>query len=123
VPLLVRGKLQVEEEAVKLIADEVRLLTELPQAAAPTFSDPETPPAKPPTLWLRVQAPDEEAPLMQQLRALLQQHRGFSPVRVKLEPSGRYLELHAHLRVAATPALLGALESLLGPGNTHLKAQ
>ncbi|HLO03881.1 MAG TPA: DNA polymerase III subunit alpha [Symbiobacteriaceae bacterium] len=146
VPLLVRGKLQVEEDAVKLIADEVRLLEEVGsptvgEATAPTGSapsgevvrahsveaksqiEPESTalPAKPPVLWLRVQAPDEQAPLMQQIRDLVAQHRGLSPVRVKLEPSGRYLELHAHLRVATTPALLGALERLLGATNITVK--
>jgi DNA polymerase-3 subunit alpha len=165
VPLLVRGKLQVEEEAVKLIAEELFLLTEsLPanlgksvgrgssqglastQAPAPAQSPAQSPilsqsggpgpsPAtmqrphgsptevKPPTIWLRVRAEGEDAPLMKQIEQVLRQHRGLSPVRVKLEPSGRYIELHAHLWAAATPELVGALEQLIGPGNIVVKNQ
>lgn len=133
VPLLVRGKLQVEEEAVKLIADEVRLLAETgvdlsveggatSAAGGATQGIAAAAPAKPPVLWLRVQAPDEAAPLMQQIRDLLALHPGPSPVRVKLEPSGRYLELHAHLRVDATTELLGALERLIGPQNVTVRS-
>jgi len=101
-PLLVRGRLQNQEEEVKLLADEVLALP------APVPRDP--------VLYLKVAADAEDDPAMVRIRAVLERHRGTSAVRIKLEPSGRWIEVHAHLRVTVTAPLLAELESLVGKG-------
>ena len=109
--LVVRGRVNVEEESVKIIADE---LLPLNLTAPP----PETAPRR---LYVRLQAEGEGDPALAQLTALLTAHHGEVPVRVKLEPSGRWLELHRQFWVEPSPALTAALADHLGPGAAVLR--
>jgi hypothetical protein len=97
---------------VKLLADEI-----LPPAAASPAKTP-APPAAPPhgqILDLKADAAAEEDPPLPEVRALLEQYPGEILVRIKLERSGRWIEVHRHLRVTLAPELLTRLATLLGP--------
>ncbi|MDB4896280.1 MAG: dnaE1, partial [Firmicutes bacterium] len=74
-PLLVKGRLQNQEEEVKVLADEV-----VPLAAAPAAPAPAAPaPAKEPILYLKADAAADTDPLMLQTQALLKRHGGATP--------------------------------------------
>jgi DNA polymerase III subunit alpha len=106
--LLVRGKLQVQEEEAKLLADEVLPLL----AQAPV--QPPAAPVKASVVWVKADAQDEQDPVMLQIRSVLQRHRGETPVRIKLDRAGRWIEVHEHLRVAVSPRLVGELQTIVG---------
>ncbi|MFZ5814363.1 MAG: DNA polymerase III subunit alpha [Bacillota bacterium] len=146
-PLLVRGRLQVQEEEAKLLADEVALLAEeparpepaaqappapraraaqppeaqAPQAEAPRAHEAPSPRAGGPTVYLRVAATSQEAPLMRRIEQVLSRHPGPTPVRIKMEPKGVWIQLHEHLHVTVTPALVAALQRLVGEGSIVIK--
>lgn len=113
-PLVVRGRLQNQEDEIKVLADEVLPVTAPPRAPAREKAGGATKPGKEPILYLKVEAGGEEDPLMVRIRSILQRHRGNTAVRIKLEPSGRWIEVHAHLRVDVTPRLLHELEEIVG---------
>jgi len=138
-PLLVRGRLQVQEEDVKLLADEVALLRDdekprRPRPPEPVETGPETPapprmeavretpaPAQPQFVYLRVPARDENSPMMRRVEQVLRAHPGPTRVRIKMEPEGRWIEVHEHLRVTVTPSLVNALARVLGEQSVVVK--
>ena len=139
-PLLVRGKLQVQEEEAKLLADEVLLLTDGSAPATQSAHQPEVEPAvaeepdhepvpagpeepgdRPAFIYLRVAATGEDAPLMRRIERVLSRHPGPTRVRIKMEPKGVWLEVHEHLRVTVTPALTGELTKLVGETSIVIK--
>ncbi|MGE5674285.1 MAG: DNA polymerase III subunit alpha [Mycobacterium leprae] len=122
-PVLVRGRLQNQEEEVKLIADEVLSLSTVAAAASPPRPEPKSGAGPRPSaiLYLKADAATDADPVVRQVRTLLERHRGQTPVRIKLERSGRWIEVHQHLRVAPGPELLAQLAELLGPGSVVLR--
>ncbi len=106
-PVLVSGRLSAQEEAPKLLAEEV---SSLASEAVPER-----------TLYVRVAAAGESDPLVAQLRDVLRQHRGAVPVVIHLTQSGRWIRVRPELRVDADPGLLTELERLLGHGSARLK--
>ncbi len=142
-PLLVRGRLQNQEEEVKLLADEVLLLEEAPApvrdpAGAPgnavrvapggsgagasgqgrraASGGPGTEARKPkePILYLKADAASEQDEVMRRIRSVLERHRGPTRVRIKLARSGRWIEVHPYLRVTSSPELLAELAAIVG---------
>ncbi|MFZ5826711.1 MAG: OB-fold nucleic acid binding domain-containing protein, partial [Bacillota bacterium] len=149
-PLLVRGKLQVQEEEAKLLADEVLLLTDGPATAAPAAprptpvaqaapqpeaepaaaeepdpgpvsAGPEEPGDNPAFIYLRVAATGEDAPLMRRIERVLSKFPGPTRVRIKMEPKGVWIEVHEHLRVSVVPELIQALTKLVGESSIVIK--
>lgn len=133
-PLLVRGRLQVQEDEVKLLADEVAPLREEERPVRPKPPEvvreaPE--PVKAPVpvqeapapqfVYLRVAAKDESSPLIRRIEQVLRSHPGPTRVRIKMEPSGKWIEVHEHLRVQVTPSLRAALARLVGEESVVVK--
>jgi len=101
-PLLVRGRLQNQEEEVKILADEV-----LPPPAVPAL--------KAPVLYLKADATSEQDAVMVTIRKTLERSPGETPVRIKLQRADRWIEVHAHLRVKVTDRLIEDLKTVVGP--------
>ncbi|HLN65572.1 MAG TPA: DNA polymerase III subunit alpha [Symbiobacteriaceae bacterium] len=123
-PLIVKGRLQNQEEEVKVLADEVLPATAAPKPAAagpaPAAGAPAEAPA-PKVVYLRADAATEEESVMQRIRTVLQRHRGDVPVRIKLQRADRWIEVHPHLRVNVTPALVEELRGVLGADAVVIK--
>lgn len=106
--LVVRGRLQLQEEAEpKVVAEEIGL----PAAGNTGNSSPTRPE---PVLYLRVQGQEMDDPPVQAVRELLSRYPGPVRVRIKLEPGGRWIEVARAYRVRPDPELLAALERQLG---------
>jgi DNA polymerase-3 subunit alpha len=135
-PLLVRGKLQVQEEEVKVLADEVLPLTTAPapapgpeakssiQPLAPAQSPAPAPPqpqaqleapAQATMVYIKADAATEQDPVMLRIRNVLQRHHGETPVSIKLSRTGRWIKVHEHLQVTVTPRLISELQAIVGP--------
>ena len=141
--VLVRGRLQNQEEEVKVLADEVLPVTRemtpvasapaavasLPAAAAvpapgPTPAPgpaPEAEPVEGAMLYLKADAASEDDPIMRRIRSVLERHRGETPVRIKLQRTGRWIEVHQHLRVNLSQTLLTQLQAVVGPESVVVK--
>ncbi|BDG61052.1 DNA polymerase III subunit alpha [Caldinitratiruptor microaerophilus] len=72
-------------------------------------------------LYLRVAARDPQDPALAPVLALLGRHPGPDRVRVKLDLSGRWLELAPRYRVRTTPELVAALREVLGPDGVAVR--
>src|SRR4051794_24413569 len=103
--LLVKGRLDRREDAPKLIAMEV------------TIPDLSEGPRGPVVVTMPAQRCTP--PVVEKLREILATHPGRTEVRLELQSGTRtrVLRLDEHLRVAPTPALMGDLKALLGPGS------
>src|SRR3954471_23428059 len=103
--LLVKGRVDRREDAPKLIAMEVTLpdLSEGPRGP----------------IIVTMPAQRCTPPVVERLREILATHPGRTEVRLELQSGTRtrVLRLDEHLRVAPTPALMGDLKALLGPGS------
>jgi DNA polymerase III subunit alpha len=103
--LLVKGRLDRREDAPKLIAMEVTIpdLSEGPRGP----------------IIVTIPAQRCTPPVVERLREILATHPGRTEVRLELQSGTRtrVLRLDEHLRVAPTPALMGDLKALLGPGS------
>jgi DNA polymerase-3 subunit alpha len=103
--LLVKGRLDRREDAPKLIAMEV------------TVPDLSEGPRGPVVVTMPAQRCTP--PVVEKLREILATHPGRTEVHLELQSGARrrVLRLDEHLRVAPTPALMGDLKALLGPGS------
>ncbi|MGH3847638.1 MAG: hypothetical protein ACRDS0_40420, partial [Pseudonocardiaceae bacterium] len=103
--VLVNAKVAVRDDRISLIANEV---------VVPDFSS--IPVNRP----LAVSLPTRQCTLdkVTALKQVLARHPGTSQVRLRLISGDRItvLELDASLRVTPSPALMGDLKALLGPG-------
>jgi DNA polymerase III subunit alpha len=133
-PLVVRGRLQNQEDEVKVLADEVLPATAAPRvSAAPAPAESAHPgamatpvaaqaaPAPARVVYLRADAATEQDPVMLRLRTVLQRHRGHTPVRIKLQQADRWIEVHDHLRVIVSPALVEELQAVVGADGVVVK--
>lgn len=80
---------------------------------------PEAP--QPKCVYLRVPARDQDSPLMRKVERVLRAHPGQTPVRIKMEPAGKWIEVHEHLRVTVTPSLVNALARIVGEQSVVVK--
>lgn len=75
---------------------------------------------EPQFVYLWVAAKDKNSPLYR-VKQVLQAHPGPTRVRIKLEPEGRWIEVHEHLRVTVTPSLVNALARIVGEESVVVK--
>ena len=105
--LLVRGRLDRREDAPRLIAMEVTIpdLTDAPRGP----------------VVVSLPAQRCTPPLVERLREILATHPGRTEVHLELRTGTRtrVMRLEERLRVNATPALMGDLKALLGPGSVR----
>ena len=103
--LLVRGRVDRRDETPKLVAIEV------------TIPDLSEGPRGPVIVTLPAQRCTP--PVVERLREILATHPGRTEVHLELRSGTRtrVLRLDEQLRVAPTPALMGDLKALLGPGS------
>jgi DNA polymerase-3 subunit alpha len=102
--LVVKGRVDRRDEGLQVIASEV--------------SEPDLSQAQIGPVVLCVPAPRCTPPLVGQLREVLASHPGTTEVHLRLEGRGRttLMRLDDGYRVSASPALMGDLKALLGPG-------
>ncbi|MGB9374901.1 MAG: DNA polymerase III subunit alpha [Jiangellales bacterium] len=102
--LVVKGRVDHRDEGMQLIAMEV---------TEPDLSDARVGP-----VVLAVPAARCTPPMVTSLREVLASHPGTTEVMLRLEGRGRttVMKLDDGFRVAPTPALMGDLKALLGPG-------
>jgi DNA polymerase-3 subunit alpha len=102
--LLVRGRLDKNEEAPRIIAMDVSVpdITEAPRGP----------------VTITLPAPRCTPPVVERLREVLSTHPGTTEVRLQLQAGERVtvLRLDERLRVAPSPSLMADLKALLGPG-------
>lgn len=108
--LYVRGRLSLHEDEVKVMADEVGPLAR----AQPGQPRADADKAAGSILYLRARAKTNSDPVIAALSDVLSRYRGETPVRIKLEPSGKWIEVNAQYRVTLGPELLQQLRVLLG---------
>jgi DNA polymerase-3 subunit alpha len=103
--LLIRGRVDRREDSPKLIAMDVTVpdLSEGPRGP----------------VIVTMPAQRCTPPVVEKLREILATHPGRTEVHLELQSGTRtrVLRLDEHLRVAPTPALMGDLKALLGPGS------
>jgi DNA polymerase-3 subunit alpha len=103
--LLVRGRVDRRDDTPKLIAMDVTVpdLSEGPRGP----------------VIVTMPAQRCTPPVVERLREILATHPGRTEVHLELLSGARtrVLRLDEHLRVAPTPALMGDLKALLGPGS------
>ncbi|MDR7518486.1 MAG: DNA polymerase III subunit alpha [Armatimonadota bacterium] len=104
--VVVRGRLDVAEQQVKVLADAVVLLDD----AQPAVEAPEG------CLHVLLDADRHGEDGLHRLRALLDRHQGDRPVLLTVRADGREVQMEAgDLRVAPTAAVVQEVEELLGP--------
>ncbi len=106
--LAVRGKMQVEEEGVKLLADRVRPLEEIAQR-------------RPARMYIRIPAGLEQPDKLKQLRQMLIEHAGSTSVVLYYERDRRYRALNGKYGVEPSPELLHRIETLCGEGSVRFR--
>jgi DNA polymerase-3 subunit alpha len=110
-PCLVSGRLAVEDERVRILADRVGPLDE------PSSGDVEA-------VQLRLDAPELDAELVGRLRQVVESHQGETPLLLEVARPGAYrlvARAESALRVAPSRRLTEALESLVGPDRVHFR--
>ena len=81
----------------------------------------EAPAQQPRCVYLRVPALKQDSPLMRKVERVLRAHPGSTPVRIKMEPAGKWIEVHDHLRVTVTPSMVNALARIVGEESVVVK--
>ncbi len=102
--LVVKGRLDRRDDGLQMIAMEV--------------TEPDLTDARMGPVVLSVPAARCTPPLVSSLREVLSSHPGTTEVQLRLEGRGRttVMKLDDGFRVAPSPALMGDLKALLGPG-------
>jgi DNA polymerase-3 subunit alpha len=124
--VVVRGRLDVAEQQVKVLADGVIALDEVPGSGpAPSGGGgdgaaPNGPVATPAgasmALHVTVDADRHGVEGLRQLKDLLARHRGDRPVVLTVRAEGRAVQMQpGDLRVAASSRLIDEIDGLLGP--------
>ncbi|WP_018132013.1 DNA polymerase III subunit alpha [Effusibacillus pohliae] len=113
--VLVKAKVQVQDDGVKLLADAIQLLPPAGTAAAERPRGPE----KQPILFIKIEPDREDPPRLRELKACLLRHPGTTPVvlyYVKNRSTRKITE-----RVDAKPELLAEIELIMGAGSAVVK--
>jgi DNA polymerase-3 subunit alpha len=123
--VVVRGRLDVAEQQVKVLADSVVLLDEVAPSSGPTVEAPASAPAtmraprpieRNGTLHVLLDAQRHGEDGLRRLKAVLARHPGDCPVLLVVRDGPREVRMQAGaLRVAPTPAVVEEIERLLGP--------
>ncbi|MGQ0572251.1 MAG: DNA polymerase III subunit alpha [Armatimonadota bacterium] len=117
--VIVRGRLDVADQQVKVLADGVIPLMDAPSAGAPSAEAPSMDQGRAggdAALHVVVDAERHGEHGLQRLRELLGRHRGDRPVLLTVRADGREVRMQAgDLRVASTPGVVEEIEGLLGP--------
>lgn len=99
--LVVRGRIQQEEEQVRLLADQIGL------------------PEPPDRVYVRVPG-DGTGPIVGEVRAILAARRGTMPVLLQFAATKKWISVREELWVDGSEELRAELEALLGPGSVVL---
>lgn len=108
--VVIRGRLDVADQQVKVLADTVIPLDDMPPVEAPEASLPET------SLHVVLDADRHGEDGLHRLQQLLARYRGDRPVLLTVRADGREVRMQAgELRVTASQAVVDEIEGLLGP--------
>lgn len=97
--LMLKARLQKEDEGVKLIADHMQLLEDTPDIQR---------------VYIKIPIQHENPQLLTKLKHILQQHKGDSDVLLYYEQSHKMLSLSHRYKVNPSDDLFQAVQSLLG---------
>ena len=114
--VVVRGRVSVkEEEAAKLIADEIVLIDQYQprHAGGSSYVAAQSAPAHGKTLYLK--CPSLNSPEFSKVRDLLEIFSGDMPVRIRLVDTGRMVAAPRNLWALENDRLIKELSDLLGP--------
>jgi DNA polymerase-3 subunit alpha len=116
-PILIKGTVDVQDEGLKLIADQLQDLSVLPkepkrQAGELTAIE----------AYIRISPQNETPDTLSRLKEILLHHRGSVPVYLYYERTKRVLALPpAQYGLSPTRACIGQVERLLGSGSVRIK--
>jgi len=112
-PTMIVGRLDIDEERVRLIADSVHPLDELRERQVESVR-------------VELTAADLDDKLVQRLRTAVERHRGATPLYLEVARPGAYrmvARAETGLRVSPSRKFSEALESVVGPNRVHYKAK
>ncbi len=72
-------------------------------------------------VFVKITAAAENARLLEQLKALLEQHNGPVPTVLFYERTGKLLELSERYRIRPSPELFREMETVLGPNTVRIR--
>ncbi|MBU5673920.1 DNA polymerase III subunit alpha [Paenibacillus brevis] len=72
-------------------------------------------------VFVKITAAAENARLLEQLKALLEQHNGPVPTVLFYERTGKLLELNERYRIRPSPELVHEIETVLGPNTVRIR--
>jgi DNA polymerase-3 subunit alpha len=109
--VLVRGKLERDDDSVRILASEVTSIDVVTERLAREVS-----------IHLRQPA----SGVLEALREVVARHRGDRKVSFELETGGPHrlrvrLDVSAQFRVKPSPALIAEVEQIVGPGTVSLR--
>ena len=113
VAVLVTGRVEIDEERVRLLADTVTPLAELRERRADAVQ-------------VRLDAAELEEDLVERLRHAVAAHRGDVALFLEVARAGDYrmvARAEPALRVAPSRALTEAIEAVVGPGRVRYRAR
>lgn len=100
--ILVRGRLSVQEDEAKILAEEIWALSD------------------PSKVHVRIDA-DQNSPIVATVLSVLRKHPGNRPVWLYFIPTKKKIETKPQFWVDGSPELIAELHELLGPGSAVLK--
>ncbi|WP_301627354.1 DNA polymerase III subunit alpha [Paenibacillus apis] len=97
-----------------------------PPSGAAAADKPAAPEGEPKTpagqrVFVKITAAAENARLLEQLKALLEQHNGPVPTVLFYERTGKLLELSERYRIRPSPELFREMETVLGPNTVRIR--
>jgi DNA polymerase-3 subunit alpha len=114
--VIVRGRLDVADQQVKVLAEGVTLLEPLPAPASVSPAPFPPVPARDVTLHVLLDADRHGEDGLVRLHELLGRYRGDRPVVLTIRSDGRDVKMQpGDLRVTSGPAVVQEIEGLLGP--------
>lgn len=120
-----RGKVQVQEDNVKLIAEKIGSIEHLPIQEARSETEPDeekqAKPQQPARVFIRI-SPDRETPdTLTKLKQVLQSHSGFANVYLYYDRSRKTLALSEQFSVTPSESFYSEVEMLMGPDSVRVK--
>ena len=112
-PVLVAGRLETEEERLRVLADTVSPLEGLRERHADAVQ-------------IRLEAGELDEDLVDRLRRAVEGHRGDKTLYLEVVRAGGYrlvARAETGLRVSPSLSLTRALEEVVGPGRVHYRAR
>lgn len=121
--IIVKGKLQLQEEEVKLLVDDAAPLSapdmETRFRRKPGVKRNVAAPAQ--RVFIKIASDREQPDTLHRLKYLLEQHPGTLPVVLYYERTRRVIALHKRYRVKPSPGLTKAIEGIMGDGSVRIK--